>query len=100
MKECVIWTVNIDSRKKRCEGRKIALRFAVPNVKLFELVKACEQLGIPCRAEEKSYPKCWWEEGGRVVIPKRGSKIKTMVEIAKKIKEIREKEKPKKKRKK
>ncbi len=91
MKECVIWTVNLDSRKTRSEGRKIPLKYAVPNVKLQELVEACRALGIDFRVEEKKkYPKCWWEECGRVVVPKRGSKIGLMIEIAKKIAEIRE----------
>ncbi|ADB58349.1 signal recognition particle subunit SRP19/SEC65 family protein [Archaeoglobus profundus] len=98
MKECVIWTVNIDSRKKRSEGRKIALKYAVPNVKLEEIVKACKELGIPCKAEEKKYPKFWWEEGGRVVVPKTESKIRLMEKIVSKIKEIREREKTKKKK--
>ncbi len=89
MKECVIWTVNIDSKKKRSEGRRIPLRFAVPNVKLSELVEACRELGISFRVEEKKYPRCWWEECGRVVIPKDRPKTKLMIEIAKKIREIR-----------
>jgi len=100
MKECVIWTVNLDARKRRSEGRKIPLRFAIPNVKLEELVQACKELGIPCRPEEKKYPKCWWEDCGRVVVPKNDSKIKLMIELAKKIKEIREREKAKGKKKK
>ncbi len=96
MKECVIWTVNVDKKKTRAEGRKIPKRFAVPNVKLNELVEACKELGISCRAEEKKYPRCWWEEGGRIVVEKRGTKTGMMVEIAQKIREIRERKKKKK----
>ncbi len=96
MKECVIWTVNLDAKKKRSEGRKIAIRYAVPNVKLDELVQACKELGIPCRVEDKKYPKSWWEEGGRVIVPKLESKIRIMEKIAKKIKEIRSRKKKKK----
>ena len=98
MKECIIWTANLDAKKKRSEGRKIARKFAVPNVKIEEMVKACKELGIPCRVEEKKYPKSWWEEGGRIVVPKVESKIKLMEKIALRIKEIREREKSKKKR--
>ncbi len=90
MKRCVIWTVNLDSRKTRSEGRKISLKFAVPNVRLAELVEACKALGLEFEVEEKKYPKCWWEEGGRVVVPKTKSKIRIMIDLARKIAELRE----------
>ncbi len=91
MKECVIWTANLDAKKKRSEGRKVSLKFAVPNVKIEEIVQACRELGIPFRVEEKRYPKSWWEEGGRVIVPKSESKIRIMEKIAMKIREIRKK---------
>jgi signal recognition particle subunit SRP19 len=99
LKTCVIWTVNLDSRKTRSEGRKIPKEFAVPNVKLAELIEACKELGLQFEVEEKRYPKCWWEEGGRVVVPKTKSKIKLMIEIAKKIAEIRKRREEKRRRK-
>ncbi|RLI85107.1 MAG: signal recognition particle protein Srp19 [Archaeoglobales archaeon] len=89
MRECVIWTVNIDAKKSRREGRKVAKRYAVPNVKVDEIAKACRELGIPFRVEDKRYPKSWWEDIGRVVVPKEGSKIRIMERIAMKIREIR-----------
>ena len=92
---CVVWKVNLDRRKSRSEGRRIPRRFSVPNVKLAEIVEACRELGIQCKAEEKMYPKCWWEEGGRVIVPKTGSKTELMIKIARKIHEIREKRKGK-----
>ncbi|MBO8180615.1 MAG: signal recognition particle protein Srp19 [Archaeoglobus sp.] len=97
MKECVVWTANLDSKKSRSEGRRIPKRFAVPNVKLQELVEACKQLGLKFRAEEKKYPKSWWEEGGRVVVEKKGSKTHLMIELAKKIAEMREQKREQKK---
>ncbi len=99
MKECVIWTVNLDRKKSRSEGRKIPRRFAVPNVRFAELVEACRELGLRFRAEEdKKYPRCWWEEGGRVFVEKSKSKTAIMVEIAAKIAEIRERRRKKKKK--
>jgi len=94
-KEWIIWTFYLDKRKSRSNGRKIARRFSVPNIKLTELVQACRALGIPCRAEERKYPKCWWEGGGRVIIPKIESKPELLRKIAAKILELRE-EQPKK----
>ena len=96
MKECVIWTVNLDRKKSRAEGRRIPKRFSLPNVKLSELVEACSELNLDFRVEEKKYPKCWWEEGGRVVVRRDGrSKTEIMIELAKKISEIRERKREK-----
>ncbi len=100
MKECVIWAVNLDKKKSRSEGRKIPRRFAVPNVKFSEVVEACKELGLIFRAEgDKRYPRCWWDEPGRIFIEKKGTKTKMMIEIAQKILEIRERKKEKKKKK-
>jgi signal recognition particle subunit SRP19 len=89
----IIWTANIDAKKSRSMGRKIPKKFAVPNVRFQELVQACRELGLDFLAENKKYPRCWWEEGGRVVI-KNGNR-KLMIEVAKKIAEIRERKKKK-----
>lgn len=87
----VIWVANLEAKKSRSEGRKIAKKFAVPNVRFQELVQACKELGLDFQAEKKKYPRCWWEEGGRVVV--KGQDRKIMIEIAKKIMEIRERRK-------
>ncbi|MEM4747686.1 MAG: signal recognition particle subunit SRP19/SEC65 family protein [Archaeoglobaceae archaeon] len=89
----IIWTVNLDAKKSRAMGRKISKKFAVPNVRFQELIQACQELGLEFKAESKKYPRCWWEEGGRVVINSKDRKL--MVEIAKKIAEIRERKKKK-----
>ncbi len=89
----IIWVANLEAKKSRAEGRKIAKRFAVPNVRFQELIQACKELGLDFQAENKKYPRCWWEEGGRVVV-KSGNK-KLMIEVAKKIVEIRERKKKK-----
>ena len=85
----IIWTVNLDKRKSRSEGRKIPKRYAVANVKLKELIEACKALGLEFYAEDKKYPKSWWEEGGRIRVKKTGKKLDLMIELAKKIAEMR-----------
>ena len=90
MKECVIWTANLDKRKSRKEGRKIPKRFSVPGVRLSELEVACKALGIDCTTEQKKYPRSWWEEGGRVLVGKTSSKTQLMIKLAQKISELRE----------
>ncbi len=86
---CIVWTVNIDRKKSRSEGRRIPKRFAVPNVKLEELARACEALGLSYEVEQKKYPRCWWEEGGRVRVEKKMKKGELMVKLAEKIREMR-----------
>jgi signal recognition particle subunit SRP19 len=90
--------VNLDRKKSRSEGRKIPRRFSVPNVKLSELVEACKELQLEFRVEEKKYPRCWWEEGGRIFVRKNGSKTALMIKIAQKIVELREEKKRKEKK--
>ncbi len=85
----VIWTVNLDKKKSRNKGRKIPKRYAVPNVKLEELVKACKAIGLRCKVERKKYPKSWWEEGGRIRVEKKMKKTELMILLAKKIQEMR-----------
>ncbi len=97
LKECVIWTINIEKRKSRAEGRKIPKRFAIANVRFAELVEACKHLGLNFKAEnDKKYPRCWWEEAGRIVVEKREPKTQLMIKIASKIAELREEKKRKK----
>ncbi|HID42659.1 MAG TPA: signal recognition particle protein Srp19 [Archaeoglobaceae archaeon] len=95
--QMVIWTVNIDKKKNRSQGRKIPRKKSVSNVKLSEMVQACQKLGIKCISENKKYPKCWWEETGRIIVPKSGKKTDLMIEIAQKIAELRETKDKKKK---
>ena len=93
----VIWTVNIDRKKSRGQGRKIPRKKAVSNVKLSEMVEACKKLGIKCTPEVKRYPKFWWEETGRIIVPKNSKKSQIMVKIAEEIASSREKKDKKKK---
>jgi len=93
----VIWTVNIDRKKSRGQGRKISRKKAVSNVRLSEMVEACKNLGIKCIPEVKKYPKFWWEETGRIIVPKNRSKSQVMIGIAEEISSLRERKDKKKK---
>ena len=86
----IVWTINLDKKRSRSEGRKIPRRFSVPNVKPEELAKACKALGLSYEVEQKKYPRCWWEEGGRIRVEKRMKKTELMIKLAEKIREMRE----------
>jgi len=97
----VVWTANLDRKLSRREGRKIPRKLASPGVRLQELIEACSSLNLRFVAEEKRYPRCWWIEGGRVIVEKKYPKPKTLKLIAERIKKIRlEKESKKEKKKK
>ncbi len=85
----VIWTANLDRRLSRREGRKVPKKLASPGVRLQELIEACSSLNLRFVAENKRYPRCWWIEGGRVIVEKSYSKPETLRKIAEKVKEIR-----------
>ncbi len=68
MKECVVWTVNLDSKKSRAEGRRIPRRFAVPNVRLQELVEACKELGLNFRLRRRSTPNHGGKRAGESLL--------------------------------
>lgn len=88
-RKIVIYPQYLDSNKTRSEGRKISLKYAVPNPRVEEIVKAAEKLGLEPLVEEKKYCREWWSSFQRIVVNKIDSKLKTIREIALKIKEMR-----------
>ena len=88
----IVWTVNIDRRKSRNQGRAIPKRFSVSSPSLEEIVEACKKLNLnPIAHPEKKYPSSWWEKTGYVEIDRMRPKTKTLIKIAEKIREMREK---------
>jgi len=63
---------------------------ATPSPKLEEIRKAVERVGLqPEIVAEAAHPSSSWQKTGLIAIPKKGSKAKTLQQIAKKILEIR-----------
>jgi signal recognition particle subunit SRP19 len=89
----VLWPINIDSTATRGEGRKIPLRYAVRRPRVEEIVEAAKLLGLNPVVEDARYPRRWWEQRQRIVVDKLGSKLRTLIEIAKAVNELREKRK-------
>ncbi len=91
-KKIVIYPEYLDSRLSRSEGRRINKELAIPNPRIDEIVKAAEKLGLnPIVEADASYPRNWWEHRGRVIVDKIGSKLNTLKEIAKILKQTRKK---------
>ncbi len=92
-KRIVLWPSNIDSTKSLSQGRKIPLRYAVPNPSLEEIVHVAEELGLNPEIEEKAYPRDWWVERRRIVVDKIITKRKTLIKISMTIRKLRETQK-------
>ena len=92
-KRIILWPSNIDSTKSLSQGRKIPLKYAVPNPSLDEIVYTAEKLGLNPEIEEKAYPKDWWIEKRRVVIDKIDTKRRTLIKISTAIKRLKESQK-------
>ena len=65
----MVWPVYINSDCSRKEGRMLSLEEAVPEPKVREIGQALRKLKIQYVVENnKSFPACWWERSGRVVV--------------------------------
>ncbi|MEM1731632.1 MAG: signal recognition particle subunit SRP19/SEC65 family protein [Desulfurococcaceae archaeon] len=87
-KRIVVYPSYIDSKRSRREGRKIPLKYAVPNPSIDEITQACKSLSLNPEIEQKKYPRNP-DEKIRIVIDKKYSKIKTLIMISRKISETR-----------
>ncbi|NPB02699.1 MAG: signal recognition particle protein Srp19 [Methanopyri archaeon] len=88
---CVVWVVYFDADRSRSEGRAVPKHLAVRNPRLIDVKRAAEELGLnPEVQRDKAYPKRWWEDKGRLIVDKiDGSKRKTILAIAEKLKEMK-----------
>jgi signal recognition particle subunit SRP19 len=90
-KRVVIYPVYFDYGKSRREGRRIPKSLAIPNPSIDEIASVAEELGLnPEVSRETKYPRNPISRG-RVVVDKYISKHKTMLLIAKSLKEKRAK---------
>ncbi|HEY0196550.1 MAG TPA: signal recognition particle protein Srp19 [Methanobacterium sp.] len=88
--KAIIWPDNIDIKKTVKEGRKIPKRYAVNTPKLREISRAATKLGLNPQVEkDKSYPKSWWENTGRVIVDKNQPKREILIKISNTIKGFR-----------
>ncbi|MCL2687457.1 MAG: signal recognition particle subunit SRP19/SEC65 family protein [Methanobrevibacter sp.] len=91
--ETIIWPVYIDSNRTKKEGRRINKSDAVSSPKLTEISRAANKLKLsPKTEDDKSYPRFWWEESGRVIIEREDiSKNSVLIKISETIKDLRQK---------
>ena len=88
--KAIIWPANIASKKTVREGRKITKKYALSTPKLREISRAASKLGLNPEVEkDKSYPKSWWENSGRVIVDNKQPKRDILIKISNTIKGFR-----------
>jgi signal recognition particle subunit SRP19 len=94
IEKIVIWPAYLTAGKTKGEGRIVSRKNAVKSPKVEEIEKVARMLDLEPEVEkEKAYPKTHWDKSGRVLVNKIGRKVEIVKEIAKGIKEMREKSK-------
>lgn len=85
----VLYPVYFDRDEPR-GNRKVPLDLAVPDPSADEVAQACAKLRLqPTLEKSKHHPARWYEGGGRVLVPVRGSKAILLRQIAEKLNELR-----------
>ncbi|MEM0246218.1 MAG: signal recognition particle subunit SRP19/SEC65 family protein [Desulfurococcaceae archaeon] len=78
----VVYPAYFDANLTRKEGRRVPLHLAVPSPSLEHIFSTCKTLGLNPELEpDKTYPRCI-NAKGRIIIDKRGSKLKTLYLVA------------------
>lgn len=79
----VIWPLYFDKTRSRLQGRKVAKKHAIEKPTVDAIAKAAKALGLnPIVEEECAYPADHWKKTGRVLIDKKTTKSKLLVQIA------------------
>lgn len=85
----IIYPAYLDASKSRQEGRRVPRSITVKRPTISEIERALKSLGLKYQLEkDKSYPKCWWEEG-RFLVEKIMPKQKLLKILAKELSRLR-----------
>ncbi|KYK25115.1 hypothetical protein AYK24_05260 [Thermoplasmatales archaeon SG8-52-4] len=79
----VIWPIYFDNSISRLKGRKVSKKYAVEKPSVEPILKAAKSLGLnPVLEKNKAYPSKHWKKEGRILIDKKDSKRKLLLQIA------------------
>jgi signal recognition particle subunit SRP19 len=86
-KAVVLWPTYFDIRSSREDGRRIAKKDAVESPSAQMLFEAVKSLGLDCILElEKSYPRFWHRNEGRVLVEPKLKKVVLIHKVAARLK--------------
>lgn len=79
----VLWPLYFDASLSRVKGRKVPKKYAIENPTAENIAKAAKSLGLnPELQPHASHPATSWKTDGRVLVDKKGSKSKLLLQIA------------------
>ncbi|GAB2276690.1 signal recognition particle 19kDa [Dionaea muscipula] len=62
-KSVILYPIYINSKKTIAEGRRISIEKACENPTCIEIVDCCKYLKLPCKIEDKAYPRDFMQRG-------------------------------------
>ena len=79
----VVWPIYFDKSLSRLSGRKVSRKYAVDKPSVENIAKAAKSLVLnPVLERSARHPSRTWKKEGRILIDKKGSKGKLLVQIA------------------
>lgn len=70
-KTWIIYPEYFDKNNSRSDGRKVPKELAVKNPNIEEIGRVLDEMDVPNRIEKHAqHPAHWYEENGRLIIPK------------------------------
>ena len=79
----VVWPLYFDKSISRLNGRKVSKKHAVEKPNIEAIAKAAKSLGLhPILEKDALHPSRRWKKEGRVIVDKKDSKSKVLVQIA------------------
>ena len=82
----ILWPEYFDSDLTRAEGRRVSKETAVSTPNAEDVFRACQKLGLSSELEyDKAHPSRWFDPRGRVKVPAKYNKTKTINIVAKRL---------------
>jgi signal recognition particle subunit SRP19 len=80
----VVYPVYFDKTVSRIKGRRVPLKYAVEKPSIDDILKATKSIGLnPIVEKESCHSSRPWRQEGRILIEKKDSKNKLLIQIAK-----------------
>ena len=82
----VVYPIYFDKTISRLTGRRVARKYAIEKPNIENISKAAKSLSLnPVLEKNCAFPSKHWKKEGRVLIDKKDSKSKLLVQIAKRM---------------
>ena len=79
----VVWPIYFDKSLSRINGRKVSKKHAIEKPNIEAIAKAAKSLGLnPVLEKDCAHPSRRWKKEGRVLVDKKDSKSKLLLQIS------------------